>query len=210
MTAKVKNKTSPEKPALKVDTKQDVLEAMEKNPDMKWYIVRTAANCEDAAKKNIYELLGVRNVQKNVGMVLIPSKKVIENKNGQKKISRRKNYPTYIFVLAEMNESVMLSVREASKVVEFVETGSDKMPKAMNKNDVNDIIKQLDNDDNTAPSHKVEFTEGQSVRIENGPFKDFEAVVKKVNYDKEQLDVLIVIFGRETAIPIGFKEVSKI
>ena len=192
-----------------VDTKQDVKIAMENHPDMKWYIVQTASKSEDAAKRNILELLKVRGVEDKVGMILVPAKKVVEIKNGAKKISLSKNYPSYIFVLAEMSLEVMMCVRDASKVSGFIEAVKDKLPKSMNAKDINDVIKQLDDNADNAPVHKVEYTENDVVRIEDGPFEGFDGVIKKVNYDKEQVDVSIMIFGRETPLTIGFKQVSK-
>jgi len=192
-----------------VDTKQDVKIAMENHPDMKWYIVQTASKSEDAAKRNILELLKVRGVDNKVGMILVPAKKVIEMKNGVKKISLSKNYPSYIFVLAEMTLEVMMCVRDASKVSGFIEAVKDKLPKPMNLKDINDVIKQLDDNSDNAPVHKVEYSEDDVVRIEDGPFEGFDGVIKKVNYDKEQVDVSIMIFGRETPLTIGFKQVSK-
>lgn len=192
-----------------VDTKQDVKIAMENHPDMKWYIVQTASKSEDAAKRNILELLKVRGVEDKVGMILVPAKKVVEIKNGVKKISLSKNYPSYIFVLAEMTLEVMMCVRDASKVSGFIEAVKDKLPKSMNAKDINDVIKQLDDNSDNAPVHKVEYSENDVVRIEDGPFEGFDGVIKKVNYDKEQVDVSIMIFGRETPLTIGFKQVSK-
>ncbi len=195
---------------IKVDTKKDVIEAIEQHPDKKWYIVQTASKSEDAAKRNILEQLRVRESEDKVGMILVPAKKVSEMKNGQKKISQKKNYPGYIFVLADMNESVMVSIREASKVLSFVEGNAEKLPNPMKTKDINDVINQLDVDDDVSPTHKVVFEEGEELTITEGPFQSFNGVVKGVNYEKEELNMSVVIFNRETDINIKFKHVERI
>ena len=136
-------------------------------------------------------------------------KKVVEMKNGEKKISKKKNYPGYIFVLANMDEKVMMSIREASKVLSFVEGNGEKLPNAMKPKDINEVLNQLDIDSEVAPTHKNEFREGESLMITNGPFVGFTGVVKSVNYEKEELELAIMIFGRETPVDIGFKHVER-
>lgn len=192
-----------------VDTKKDVIEAIERHPEKRWYIVQTASKSEDAAKRNIFEQLRVRQSEELVGMILVPERKVVEMKNGEKKLSKKKNYPGYIFVLAAMNEDVMVSIREASKVLSFVEGNADKLPNAMKPKDINEVLNQLDVDSEVAPSHKVEFAAGESLVITAGPFESFNGVVKSVNYEKEELDLAIMIFGRETPVNIGFKHVAR-
>ena len=68
-----------------VDTKKDVQFAIEQHPDMRWYIVQTAAKSEDAAKRNILEQARVRSVIDKFGMILVPERKIVEIKDGAKK-----------------------------------------------------------------------------------------------------------------------------
>lgn len=192
-----------------VDTKKDVMEAIEKHPEKRWYIVQTASKSEDAAKRNIFEQLRVRQSEERVGMILVPEKKVVEMKNGEKKLSKKKNYPGYIFVLANMDEKVMMSIREASKVLSFVEGNGEKLPNAMKPKDINEVLNQLDVDADVAPSHKTEFTVGESLVITEGPFDTFTGVVKGVDYIKEEIALSITIFGRETPVNIGFRHVAR-
>lgn len=192
-----------------VDTKKDVIEAIERHPEKRWYIVQTASKSEDAAKRNIFEQLRVRQSEDLVGMILVPERKVVEMKNGEKKISKKKNYPGYIFVLANMDEKVMMSIREASKVLSFVEGNGEKLPNAMKPKDINEVLNQLDVDSEVAPTHKTEFSVDEQLLITAGPFESFTGVVKSVNYEKEELELSIMIFGRETPVNIGFKHVAR-
>lgn len=192
-----------------VDNKKDVQANIDKFPNMSWYIVQTAAKSEDAAKRNIIEQLKIRKSLDNVGMILVPEKRVVEMKEGVKKISKKKNYPSYIFILAEMNENVMMSVREASKVSRFVEGKPESLPKAMRLSDIKEVIAQLDEDSTAEPEHKLKFEEEQKVKITSGPLSDMEGFIKCINYERSLLTVGVLLFGRQTDVDVKFNDVVK-
>lgn len=192
-----------------VDNKKDVQDSIDKYPHMSWYIVQTAAKSEDAAKRNILEQLKVRSSSDSVGMILVPEKRVVEMKDGVKKISKKKNYPSYIFILADMNESVMMSVRESSKVSRFVEDKPESLPKAMGKKDINQVIAQLDEDSESIPEQKNKFEVDEKVKIVSGPLSDIDGFVKSINYERALLTVGILIFGRQTEVEVKFTDVLR-
>jgi transcriptional antiterminator NusG len=192
-----------------VDTKKDVQIAIEKNPEMRWFIVQTAAKSEEAAKRNILEQAKVRHLNDKFGMILVPEKKVIEVKNGAKKISKKRSYPGYIFILANMDEDVMMAVRESSKVSRFVEGKPESLPKPMSSKDINQVIVRLDEDAEAMPEQKLKFEEQEKVKIVSGPLADTEGFIKKVNYERAVLTVGVMLFGRQTEVEINFNDVIK-
>lgn len=192
-----------------VDTKKDVQIAIEKNPEMRWFIVQTAAKSEEAAKRNILEQAKVRHLSDKFGMILVPEKKVIEVKNGAKKISKKRSYPGYIFILANMDENVMMAVRESSKVSRFVEGKPESLPKPMSSKDINQVIVRLDEDAESMPEQKLKFEEQEKVKIVSGPLADTEGFIKKVNYERAVLTVGVMLFGRQTEVEINFNDVIK-
>lgn len=192
-----------------VDTKKDVQIAIEKNPEMRWFIVQTAAKSEEAAKRNILEQAKVRHLSDKFGMILVPEKKVIEVKNGAKKISKKRSYPGYIFILANMDEDVMMAVRESSKVSRFVEGKPESLPKPMSSKDINQVIVRLDEDSEAMPEQKLKFEEQEKVKIVSGPLADTEGFIKKVNYERAVLTVGVMLFGRQTEVEINFNDVIK-
>ena len=60
------------------------------------------------------------------------------------------------------------------------------------------------------PKPKYTFERGESVRIIDGPFSNFQGVVEEVNLDRNTLKVMVTIFGRSTPVELDFLQVEKL
>ena len=110
----------------------------------------------------------------------------------------------------EMDDDSWFVVRNTPGVTGFVsaEDESDNRPKPvpLEQHEVDNILKQIQSDE---PRVRVGFTQGQTVRITEGPFLDFMGAVEEVYPDRAKVKVLVSFFGRETPVELDFLQVEK-
>lgn len=173
---------------------------------MRWYVVHTYSGYEQKAKLALKERIRQHKMEKVFGDVLIPSESVIELVRGEKKTTSRKFFPGYMLVKMILNESTWHLVKSTPKITGFV--GNAVTPPAVPEEEVARITNQM-TEGTLKPRPKVQFEEGESVRVIDGPFVNFNGVVEEVKPDKGKLRVLVSIFGRSTPVELDFVQVEK-
>lgn len=141
-------------------------------------------------------------------VVLVPKEKVEESRNGKKRENDRKIFPGYVLVRMNYSDDAGLLVRKTQKVSGFIGVAKDSRPVPISQKEVDSILQQV-SDSKEKAKHKVEFDVGERVRIIDGPFTDFNAIIDEVIYDKFKLRVNVQIFGRETSVELDFGQVEK-
>ncbi|QDC43346.1 transcription termination/antitermination protein NusG [Methylophilus medardicus] len=174
---------------------------------MRWYAVQAFSGMEKSVKAGLEERIIRSNLQDQFGDILVPVEEVIELKNGQKTISERRLYPGYVLVQMEMTDESWHLVRSTPRVTSFI-GGTAQRPTPIKDKEVEIILRRMD-DSKSNPTQKMTFEKGESVRVIDGPFKDFSGNVEEVNYDKNKLRVSVVIFGRATPVELDFAQVEK-
>jgi transcription termination/antitermination protein NusG len=174
---------------------------------MRWYAVQAFSGMEKSVKAGIEERVARSSLQDQFGDILVPVEEVIELKNGQKTISERRLYPGYVLVQMEMTDESWHLVRSTPRVTSFI-GGTAQRPTPIKDKEVEIILRRMD-DSKSNPTQKMTFEKGESVRVIDGPFKDFSGSVEEVNYDKNKLRVSVVIFGRATPVELDFAQVEK-
>ena len=174
---------------------------------MKWYPVQAFSGFEKSVQKALEERVVRSGLQEQFGQILVPIEEVIEMKNGQKAISERKLYPGYVLVQMNMTDDTWHLVKSTPRVTAFI-GGSAQKPTPIKDKEVDIILQRID-DSKSNPTQKLTFEKGESVRIIDGPFKDFSGNVEEVNYEKSKLRVSVVIFGRSTPVELEFGQVEK-
>jgi len=177
------------------------------NKELKWYVVHTYSGFENKVKTNLEERIKALNQQELFGKILVPTEQVIELKKGHKKTSSRKFYPGYIMVQMTLNKDTWHTVRNTAKVTGFI--GGGTIPAPIPNEEADRIIRQME-EGISKPKPRYNFEEGDSVRVVDGPFSNFQGIVEEVKPDKEKLRVLITIFGRSTPVELDFIQVNKI
>ena len=173
---------------------------------LKWYIVKTKANCEAKAREAIRRIVYDRHLESQVGDILIPEKEVIEVVKGKKVTRSKKIYPGYVFVQMNLTNNLWYLIKSVSNVVNFV--GSQGQPVEVPLEQVQSITHQIEKDMEN-PEVKVSFTTGEYVKVIDGPFNSFSGVVEEVNHEKARVKVSVSIFGRPTPVELDFSQVHR-
>ena len=176
---------------------------MEKN----WYIIHTYSGFEKKVAESLKTRITVENLDEKFGEIMVPTEDVIEIKQGKKVVTPKLFYPGYVLVEMEMNDATWHVVRSTPRVTGFVGSGSSPTPLTMEE--VDRIIHRVEVAAEN-PKPKLEFERGESVKITEGPFKDFTGSVEEINADRSTLRVMVTIFGRATPVELDFYQVEKV
>ena len=174
---------------------------------MRWYAVQAFSGYEKSVLRALQERIVRSNLQDMFGQILVPVEEVVEMKAGQKSISERKLYPGYVLVQMNMNDDSWHLVKSTPRVTAFI-GGTALKPTPIKDKEVEIILQRMD-DSKSNPTQKLTFEKGESVRIIDGPFKDFSGNVEDINYEKSKLRVSVVIFGRATPVELEFDQIEK-
>jgi transcriptional antiterminator NusG len=174
---------------------------------MRWYAVQAFSGYEKSVLRSLEERIARSGMQDKFGQILVPVEEVIEMKGGQKAISERKLYPGYVMVQMEMTDDTWHLVKSTPRVTGFI-GGTAQKPTPIKDKEVEIILQRMDDSKNN-PTQKLTFEKGESVRVIDGPFKDFSGSVEDINYEKSKLRVTVTIFGRATPVELDFSQIEK-
>jgi transcriptional antiterminator NusG len=174
---------------------------------MRWYAVQAFSGYEKSVLRSLEERIARSGMEDKFGQILVPVEEVIEMKGGQKAISERKLYPGYVMVQMEMTDDTWHLVKSTPRVTGFI-GGTAQKPTPIRDKEVEIILQRMDDSKNN-PTQKLTFEKGESVRVIDGPFKDFSGTVEDINYEKSKLRVTVTIFGRATPVELDFSQIEK-
>ncbi len=180
----------------------------EENSDKKWFAVHTYSNFENKAKKSLEDKIKVEGLQEFFGEILVPTEQVVEMRDGQKRTTKRKTMPGYLFVNMAMNTRTKSLVKNTPKVTGFLGQVGQEDPPPLREAEVQRLTSQV-SEGTLKPRPKVQFDEGDTVRVIDGPFANFNGSVEEVNPEKGRVKVLVSIFGRSTPVELDFMQVEK-
>ena len=146
-----------------------------------WYVIHTYSGFERKVKLSIEEQFGHSSYGDRFDEVVIPTEEVVEVRKGKKKVSSRKFFPGYILISVDMNQDIWYMIKNTPKVTGFL--GSSAEPVPLSGEEVKTIMDQIKGE-SARPKPKFSFEKGESVRVIDGPFLNFNGVVEDVNQDK--------------------------
>ena len=169
-----------------------------------WFVVHTYSGFEEKVRLSIEEKVEALSLQERISKVLIPTERVVELRAGKKKESDKKFYPGYILVEMELDDETWHLIKNIPRVTGFV---GGKRPVPIPEEEVDIIMQQVEK--GPVPQVKTQYQKGDSVRIIDGPFSNFNGLVEDVDMDHGRLRVMVSIFGRQTPVELNFFQVEK-
>jgi transcription termination/antitermination protein NusG len=178
-----------------------------------WYVVHTYAGYENKVKSNLLNRIRSMHVEERIFEVVIPMEDVIEFKGGQRRVVQKKVFPGYLLVRMDLDDDSWYVVRNTPGVTGFVGPSGSK-PVPLSRKEVEDILGVAKPEGAPVVEKKVrprvEFEEGEQVRVTTGPFAEFNGAIAEIDVDRSKLKVLVNIFGRETPVELEFGQVAKL
>ncbi len=174
--------------------------------EKKWYVIHTYSGYENKVKSTLEDRIKLSGQEDYFSEVVVPTENVVEVVKGEKKTTSRKFFPGYVLVNMAMNNETWHTVRNTPKVTGFIGGGNKPVPIPGER--VKEILHQI-SEGKLRPKPKVSFEKGDSVRITDGPFTNFNGMVEDVKPEKGRLKVSVSIFGRATPIELEFLQVKK-
>ena len=174
----------------------------------KWYALRVQSEKEEFVKKKIEEAVETSDCKDAFGKILIPVERVSEIKSGQKRVAQRKIFAGYILAEIDLNESAWFLINDVPGISGFV--GPDrKKPTPLGQHEVQRILEDMELQ-KEKPKPKIEFEEGETVKVKEGPFESYDGVVDEVFPEKGILRINLSIFGRSTPVELEYWQVERV
>jgi transcriptional antiterminator NusG len=188
-------------------------------PETKWFVLRVVSGKEKKIKEYLDKDILRNNWQNIIKQIFLPMEKVYKVQNG-KKVMREKNYfPGYVMMevvdangSGRLADDIVMHISNITNVMHFLTDGKGSKGNiiSLRKSEVNKMLGKVDEMNDLGGSISEPFILGETVKIIEGPFNDFNGVIEEVNEEKKKLKVTVKIFGRSTPVELNFMQVEKL
>jgi transcriptional antiterminator NusG len=177
------------------------------DPNLRWYVVRVQSGREESVKDGLLRRVKAAGLDPKISQVIVPTEKVTEIRSGRKTVRERKLYPGYIMIQMLQDKDAWFLVRETPGIGDFLGL---KEPIPMAEHEVNKMLLDQTDAEEDKPKIKIDFQKGDTVRVKEGAFENFDGVVEEINEQKGLVGITITIFGRATRVELEYWQVEKV
>jgi transcriptional antiterminator NusG len=180
------------------------------NQDTKWYVLRVISGKERKVKEYLDKEVKISGWTQAIFQVLCPVEKVFKVQAGKKVLREKTLFPGYLMLEAaegKLNDEMIQTIKNITGVIHFL--GKDH-PTSLRKSEVNKMFGKMDEVSEQGIGYAEPYIVGETVKIVDGPFNDFNGVVEEVNEEKKKLKVVVKIFGRATPVELNYMQVEKL
>jgi transcriptional antiterminator NusG len=178
--------------------------------DTKWYVLRVVSGKEKKVKEYLDSDIKRSGWGNIVTQIFVPMEKVYKVQSGKKVMRERNFYPGYIMIEAlegKLTNEIISHINNTTNVIHFL--GKDN-PVALRKSEVNKMLGKVDEMADQGVTMSEPYIVGETIKIIDGPFNDFNGVIEEVNEEKKKLKVTVKIFGRATPVELNFMQVERL
>ncbi len=178
--------------------------------DTKWYVLRIVSGKERKVKEHLDKEVKIMGWGHAILQILCPVEKVFKVQNGKKVLREKTLYPGYIMLEAKdgmLNDTMIQGITGVTNVIHFL---GKEHPIALRKSEVHKMFGTLDEVSEQGIGYAEPYIIGETVKIIDGPFNDFNGTIEEVNEEKKKLKVVVKIFGRATPVELNYSQVEKI
>ena len=172
----------------------------------RWYSVSVLSNFEKKIAEAIRQKAADQGLEDQIDEVLVPTEEVIEIRRNKKVTTERRFMPGYVLVHMEMSDEGYHLINSINRVTGFL--GPQGRPMPMRDAEVQAILGRVQEGEE-APRTLIHFEIGEKVKVNDGPFEDFDGLVEEVDEENQRLKVTVSIFGRATPVELEFTQVTK-
>jgi len=190
-------------------------ETVQQVPDNRgqWFVVHTLSGHENKVRDTILRQIKLGD-ECGVYDAYIPTEKVTEVRNNQKKVTTRRIFPGYILVRMDLYDAEGVIVEKAWSLVRGVQgvlgfLGGANRPTPLTESEVADLLRPLAAGDNVVKP-KVNYEVGEVVRVSDGAFANYDGKIQEIDPARGKLKLVMSIFGRPTEVELEFWQVERI
>lgn len=170
-----------------------------------WYAIHTYSGYEESVARNLRQRIEPMDMEEKIFNVLVPKEKKIKIEDGERNVVEEKIFPGYVLVNMIVDDDSWYVVRNTPRVTGFVGAGNTPVP--VSEEEIDQIKSRMGVEE---PEYQMDVSEGDTVKITDGPFEDYDGKVVDIDEEKGRLKVLVDMFGRETPVDLDSLQVEKI
>lgn len=178
--------------------------------ETKWYVLRIVSGKERKVKEHLDKEVKINGWGHAILQILCPVEKVFKVQNGKKVLREKTLFPGYIMLEAidgKLNDTMIQGISNVTNVIHFL---GKEHPIALRKSEVNKMFGKLDEVSEQGIGYAEPYIVGETIKIIDGPFNDFNGTIEEVNEEKKKLKIVVKIFGRATPVELNYSQVEKI
>lgn len=206
MSEEITEKTTEEE--VIVDPNQDPDLALGDTDAFKWYIAHALSGYENRVTKTLKERIMNHDMHEYFSRIYVPEESVVKNVNGKKRTIKKKFFPGYVLIKMVMNDKTWHLVKNTDKITGFI-GGTKEKPLPISDDEAAAMLGQLQEGGAKKVRTFADFSEGESVKVLEGPFASFVGTVEAVT-DKGKVKVNVSIFGRSTPVELDGSQIEKV